>query len=300
VIDKIKSFKGLGVLIAVLGGTFWGISGCFGQYLFMYKGVTSSWLVPLRLFFSGVLILTILSLQRKNIFTVFVDRRNIVKILLFAVFGMAMSQYGYFTAVQYSNAGTATVIQYLGQIMLLVYVCVTTPRLPRKSESIALILSIAGIFIMATHCQIGEMSLSPKALFWGLLAALGFVCYSVQPAKLIREYTVLPVLGWGMLLGGLILGIIMHPWSMGVTVDGEVIFFLSGVVVLGSVLAYSFILSAIKIIGPVKTALISSVEPVVASIIAAAWLKTAYTILDIIGSLLILSAVFIITLYSEK
>lgn len=46
-----------GVLITILGGALWGLSGACGQYLFEYKGVTSGWLVPIRLTMAGLTML---------------------------------------------------------------------------------------------------------------------------------------------------------------------------------------------------------------------------------------------------
>lgn len=287
--------SGKGILAAALGGTFWGFSGCLGQYLFTYKSVTSSWLVPIRLFVSGLLILVLLSMKKQNVFTLFKDKSDRIKIIIFAIFGMAVSQYGYFTAIQYSNAGTATVLQYLGQVMLLVYICFITPRLPRINESISLVLSIAGIFFLATHGRIGELTLEPEALIFGFLAAVGFVCYSVQPAKMIEKYTVLPVLGWGMFIAGNMLLVIMKPWTMEVSVDGVAILFVLGIVVLGTIIPYYLILSAISMIGPVKTSLIACVEPVVATITAALWLHTSFSPMDIIGAVLVMAAIVVIT-----
>lgn len=289
-----------GVIAAALGGTFWGFSGCFGQYLFTYKNVTSSWLVPIRLLVSGLLILMLLTAQKKNIFVVYEDKKNILKMLIFALFGMALSQYGYFTAVMYSNAGTGTILQYTGQIMLLVYVCVVTPRLPKKNETLALILSTIGVFIMATHGRIGELALRPEAIFWGVFAAIGFVCYSVQPAKMIEKYTVLPVLGWGMFLGGIMLCVSMRPWTIDVIIDYQVILLFLGIVILGTIMAYYLILTSISLIGPVKTSLIACVEPVVATLVAFIWLKTSFAAMDIIGAGLVLLAVVVITRNDEK
>lgn len=285
----------LGVLAAAIGGTFWGFSGCFGQYLFNNKGVTSSWLVPYRLLFSGILILLLLSIQKKNVFKVVTEKKDRIDIIIFAIFGMAVSQYGYFTSVQYSNAGTGTILQYTGQIMLLMYVCAVTPRLPKRNETLALILSAVGVFIMATHGNPSALALRPEAIFFGFLAAVGFVCYSVQPARMIDKYTVLPVLGWGMFLGGLMLCLIMRPWKMNVSIDLTVVALFLGIVVFGTIMAYYLILSSIKMIGAVKTSLIACVEPVVAMVVAAVWLKTSFAPMDIVGSVLVLLAIIVIT-----
>lgn len=291
--DKNKTVKG--VLAALTGGSLWGVSGCFGQYLFTYKGVTSSWLVPWRLFFSGLLILLLLGARKEPVFRVWKRRRDRIDIVLFAVFGMAVSQYGYFSAVQYSNAGTATVLQYLGQIMILIYVCVTTPRFPKGKEYLAMVLSLAGVFLLATHGKVGELVLRPEALFFGILAAIGFVAYAIQPARIIEKFSVLTVMGWGMLVGGLILLVLMHPWTLQVNADKTVILFLVGIILLGTIIAYYLILSAIRMIGPVMTSLLSCMEPVVATVLAAFWLGTSFSAMDIAGALLILISVVVIT-----
>ena len=39
----------IGILITIIGGICWGLSGTCGQFLFNHKGITSKWLVPGRL-----------------------------------------------------------------------------------------------------------------------------------------------------------------------------------------------------------------------------------------------------------
>ena len=38
-----------GMFLTLVGGTLWGFSGTCGQFLMQTKGVTSNWLVPIRL-----------------------------------------------------------------------------------------------------------------------------------------------------------------------------------------------------------------------------------------------------------
>lgn len=53
--------KKLGILITLIGGCLWGLSGACGQFLFSYKGATSDWLVPIRLLAAGSLLTLFLS-----------------------------------------------------------------------------------------------------------------------------------------------------------------------------------------------------------------------------------------------
>lgn len=47
--------------------------------------------------------------------------------------------------------------------------------------------------------------------FWGLLAALFLAVYTIQPAELLSYYDTTMVIGWGMLIGGLLLIVAFRP-----------------------------------------------------------------------------------------
>ena len=113
-----------GILLAVTGASFWGTSGVAVQYLFGETTVSEVWLVGLRLLGAGMLLLILAKLTgRSSTKALFSNRHDVLQLVLFAFFGMGMSQLTYFAAVKYSNAPTATVIQYLAPVIR---------QLPRK------------------------------------------------------------------------------------------------------------------------------------------------------------------------
>lgn len=147
-----KNRQALGIIMTLTGAVFWGLCGSCGQFLFQYKEVTSDWLVPIRLTGAGALILLLLFIKdRENVFAMWREARGRRDILIFALIGMMLCQYGYFTTIQYSNAGTATVLQYTGPAMILVYLCIRNRRRPKIYEVVALFCSMFGTFILATH-----------------------------------------------------------------------------------------------------------------------------------------------------
>ena len=54
----------------------------------------------------------------------FRKKRDTIHLLAFAIFGITFCQFTYFMAIQASNAGTATVLQYLSPILILAVVLV--------------------------------------------------------------------------------------------------------------------------------------------------------------------------------
>ena len=291
----------LGITLTLLGGIFWGFSGSCGQYLFTNCGVTPRWLVPIRMISTGAILLGGAAVKnKKKIFDLWRNGRRALRMLAFTLFGLVMCQFAYFKAIELSNAGVATVLQYLSPAMILVYTCVKGRKKPTAAEAISILLAIGGTFLIATGGDVGGLALSLPALLWGLAAGVFLVCYSLIPVPLVREYDTPTVLGWGMLLGGLVLLPVFRPWEINPRASLELFGALGGIIILGTVLAYSFYLEGIRRIGATRASVLSSIEPVSATVISAVWLGTGFTLTDIIGFAMIISTIFIISLFPRK
>ena len=71
-------------------------------------------------------------------------------------------------------------LQYTGPAMILVYLCIRNRRRPKIYEVVALFCSMFGTFILATHGNPSELAILPQALFWGMVAAVALVVYTLQ------------------------------------------------------------------------------------------------------------------------
>ena len=85
-----QKIKKSGVFLTIAGGICWGISGCFGQYMFQEKGVTAEWLVSIRLLSAGILLLLIgyIHQGKERMHEVFRQRADLKKLLIFSACGM--------------------------------------------------------------------------------------------------------------------------------------------------------------------------------------------------------------------
>lgn len=296
-----KESRAAGVLLTLLGGMMWGFCGSCGQFLFQYKEVTSNWLVPFRLTFAGLAILILLWIRdRGQVLDVWKDAKGRTDILIFSIFGMMLCQYSYFTTIQYSNAGTATVLQYTGPAMILVYLCVREWKRPKPYELSALFCSMFGTFILATHGNISELAIPGKALLWGMISAVTLVVYTLQPAGLMKRYSTLLTLGWGMLIGGTVLMAVMRPWTMHPVIDSQTILTMGVIVVFGTICAFYFYLTGVKLVGASNASMLACIEPVAATVISVVWLKVRFQAVDLVGFVFVLSAVFIISINQKK
>lgn len=298
---KKHSSSAVGFLLTVIGGIFWGFSGSCGQYIFANCGATSQWLVPVRMLFAGIILLAFCAAKnKKEIFNVWKGKKNVAVMLLFTLFGLVMCQFAYFRAIELSNAGIATVLQYLSPAMILVFMCLKNKKAPVISEAVSIILAIGGTFLIATGGSFSGFSVSGKALFWGITAAIYLACYSLMPAPLLRVSDTPTVLGWGMALGGLGLMPVFRPWQAMPVVSTSLVFSTAAIIILGTVLAYTFYLEGIRRIGATKASIVSSIEPVSAAVISAVWLGSSFSLTDVIGMAMIISTIFIIAVCTNR
>ncbi|MCC8050250.1 MAG: DMT family transporter [Clostridiales bacterium] len=292
---KEGSKKTRGILCALAGGMLWGISGVCGQYLFQNKGVTATWLVPIRLTSAGLLLLLYFLLRdHERALSVWKEKRNAKDILVYAIAGMMLCQYSYFQTIEWSNAGTATVIQYLGPAMTVVYICISERQRPKKKEVIAVLFALCGIFLIATHGKPGSLALSGRALGMGLLSAVGLVIYTVKPRRLLTQFPSPLILAWGMLIGGVVLSAVMRPWNHMPQIDAELIGVLLVIICLGTMTSFSLYLHSVSLIGPVQAGLYACIEPVAATVFSVIWMKETFVAIDLLGFVLIIATVFVL------
>ena len=291
----------LGVFLAAFGGICWGFSGSCGEFLFKNYGVPSIWLCSVRMIVSGVIMLAISLVKcRPQLFAMLKNRRDTLQMLLFGLLGILMSQYSYLTAISYSNAGTATVLQYVGPVFIMIIACVSGKRLPKIGEAVALVLAVVGTFLVATHGNLGSLSISPLALFFGILSAVALIFYTMLPASVIAKYGSMPVMGCGTITVGLVFLPIARPWTYDISLDAAGVAAVGGIVIVGTVMAYTFYLVGVEYAGAVKASVASSVEPVAAAVISAVWLGNSFAPLDIVGFTSVISAVIILSLAKNK
>ncbi len=293
--------KKTGIAYTLSGGICWGISGCFGQFLFQNKGVTAEWLVSIRLLVAGILLLAIGYMrQGKTMHEIFREKKDFKQLLIFSIFGMLFCQYTYFAAVQHSNAGTATVLQSLASTMVLLYVCISKPRLPKLFEVCAVFAAVFGVFLLSTHGNIHNMLLTNKALFFGLISAVAAALYNLLAAEISRKYGIYVVVGYAMLFAGIALSVVVHPWTYQIVMDIETILCLFGVVVVGTAIAFSLYLKGVSIVGPFMGCVLGTVEPVTAIIISFLFLGSDFQWIDLLGFVMILGTVLMLSFKSFR
>ena len=133
----------------------------------------------------------------------------------------------------------------------------------RGSMIIAVPMVVAGSFLIATHGDPHALAIHPLALISGLISAICSALYITMPAPLIRKHGTMPVVGWGLFLGGCFLALFLYGAS---------------------------------ITGPVRAGVYNLFEPVVAVAASALLLGQAFHITELAGIAAILTGIAILTM----
>jgi drug/metabolite transporter (DMT)-like permease len=291
--------KGCG--LAFGAAMLWGVSGTAGQFLFAHRSVNTEWLVAVRMLMAGVLMLGFVALRTpRDLFTIWTNRADALRMIVFGLFGMLAVQYTYFAAINASNAATATVIQYTGPVLIVGWFAFQKKRWPTPFELLCVVMAIAGTFFMVTHGSLSSLSISPMALVWGLSSAAALAFYSIQPLTLMSRYASPIVIGWGMLIGGLALGFVHAPWAVEGVWDAPAIGAFAFIIVFGTLIPFYAYLTAVRIVGPETSSLLACAEPLASAILAMAWLGTRFGMYDWLGTALILATVITLSLRKQE
>lgn len=212
--------------------------------------------------------------------------------ILFAFFGMVMSQLTYFAAVKYSNAPTATVIQYLAPVIIIGYTAAAQKMMPRRIDVVSIIVALVGTFLLVTNGNLNHLALSPQACFWALLAALANAISTMAPGRLFARYGTLNVTAWSMLICGICFIPLYFIMPMPALRPLDVAL-IGWIVIGGTLLAYTLYLASVQYIDPSTTGMLGAFEPLVATILAVALLHTQFGPVNILASCLIILATFL-------
>ncbi|HEO3173868.1 TPA: EamA family transporter [Streptococcus agalactiae] len=287
--------KEKGTMMTLAAGLAWGISGISGQYL-MSHGVHVNLLTSLRLLITGIFLLSLArSKQKEHLVAAWKQPKFLMQVLLFSIFGLVLNQYAFLRAIHLTNAGTATVLQYMAPILILSIVCILNRQRPTSFEIIAIAMAILGTYMIATHGKLGSLAITPKGLMWVLGSAITYSIYILLPVKLIHEWGSTIVIGSGMFIGGILFSLVTKAWQYPLQINVMSILAYIGIIGIGTIFAYTFFLKGVSIVGAVKGSLLASVEPVSSVFLTVLVLGEIFYPIDLLGMLFIFLAVTLIS-----
>ena len=284
-----------GMLLASLASSLWAISGISGEILFKQFNFSSDWLVSTRTLVSGILLfIIVVFIEKKSILRPLKNKWDSMGIILFGVAGMYLVQYTYFKTIELSNVSFATILQFTAPFFIFIYESIKNRKLPSISTVTLLFMTILGVVFIATKGNFSNLSVSLEALLFGLVSAVMIAFYSTYPKKLLKKYGSITVVGWGMIIGSVISNVIHPIWKIQADINAKSIIQVIIVVILGTSIAYLIYIASLNYISSSLAGILTAFEPVLAAILSVVIFGLKFSIIELIGFVLVFVSIFIL------
>lgn len=293
----------LGIILAILGASFWGLGGTVSDYLFKHQNIDINWYVTARLLISGLLLLTIFKIlnPRQSIFIVFRNVTNTIQLLIFSTLGMLLVQYAYMASINYGNAAIATLLQYIAPVYIILWFIIRKKETFKLFDVIAILLTLTGTFLLLTNGSLDSLMVSSSSMIWGIISGLSLAFYTIYASNLLSKFPAILVVGWAMLISGILMNFKAPIWQFTMSqIDISVILYLAFGIILGTAMAFFFFIKSLNYLSAKETTLFGTIEPVMAIVASALWLKVVFLPFQLLGIVLIIILILALSLKKDK
>ncbi len=275
-----------GIIESSVGAVFWGISATAASALFSLYSVPYLVLMLFRSVIAAALMFLIMKPK--------LDANQLWRMIPYGMIGLLGSQLTYLATIFYTNAATATIIQFLFLPIVIVYDILTKNRQFSIVLIAAALSCIAGLLLLTLNLGSGRevLAISTLGLIFGLLSAVTTALYVVLSRPLVQSIGLANTVAYGFAfaaLGSFVLGIIPTISFFSSVGIGELPLMLSlilFVALVGTLAAYSLFISSMKYIDATQASFLASFEPIAAALSSYIFLKSILTPLQYLGGAL--------------
>jgi drug/metabolite transporter, DME family len=278
---------------------FWGVSASLGRAAFTgrllpdsgIRSVDPIILSQCRTSFSFIAVALGL-LMRRGLKPLRLPWRDLGKLFVLGLAGVAASNYFYYLAIQRTNVATAIIVQYTAPVWVLLYMVARGAERLTLWKIGSVLLAIIGIALVIGLFRHGGIQLDVIGVIAALVAAFSFAYYNIGGYYLLARYDRWTVLLYTTLAASLVWLIVNPPNKvMAAHYSANTWLFLAVFSFLSVLLPFAFYFAGLELLVPTKAIIASCLEPVFSILIAAIALKEIVATVQAVGIAMVLSAI---------
>jgi len=288
--------------MALAAGALFGVNGSVAKVA-LSSGLSSLRLTEARC--AGACLGLMLFAYARDRSSLRIRRDEVFRLALFGIGGVALVQLFYFLAIHRLAIGVALLIQYLGPLLVAIYARTFAHEQVRRRIWAALGLSLTGLALMVELWK--GIALDGLGVAFALISAVIFAAYLLLAEFEVKQRDAVSLMAWGFLFATLFWTVAQPWWSfpagrVGRTVSLQghlaswhlpVWALVLWVIVLGSIVPFSLIVGALRHISATRVGIAAMVEPVVATVVAWAWLRETLSPVQLAGAFVVLAAILL-------
>lgn len=290
----------LGILFSLLAAIGFSAKAIFVKLAFQ-DNVDAITLLALRMAFSLPFFIAV-AIWAKRHHAEPLTKHDMLLIVGLGLMGYYLSSYLDFLGLRFISAGLERVILFLYPTMTVILSAVFFKHVISKMMFVAMLISYAGIALVFMHDigTNGEATIVGASLVFA--STLSYSIYLVGAGHAITRIGTLRFTAYAMLVASfasILQFIVMRPMSA-LNLPIRVYELSVAMAVLSTVLPIFLLSFSIRRIGSGQASLIGSIGPVSTILLAYIFLNESVSLMQILGSSLVLVGVFIISLNSER
>lgn len=290
---KDKSKQGIGTLLIIIAGIFWGSMGIFVRKL-TEEGFNSIQIVAVRLTLAALFFCLILLIKDRKGFKI--SPKDIPLFLGLGLGSILFFTICYFTAITLMSLSTAAILLYTSPVWIMLMSVVFFKEKLNVRKIIALLAAFAGC-VLVSGISGGKMTLF--GFLVGLGAGIGYGLYSILGTIALKKYSPFTVTTYTFVIAAMGSWIICRPREMILKFSassntGLLIAFCFLTAVITAVIPFLCYTLGLENVEASKAGIMATIEPLVATLVGVFVFSEPLTIISGIGIVLILSAVVIL------
>lgn len=296
---RVRPAAQAGLGLAMISALAFASSGTFARSL-LEAGWSAEAAVILRVGFAALVLAPSAAFSLRGRWSLL--RGNLNTVGLFGLLGVATAQACFYNALQYLPVGIALLLEYLGVVLVVVWMWARYGQKPRRLTLAGAAAALLGLVFVLDFTGAGR--LDPVGVLWGLSAAIGLAGFFVISARGDGGLPSVALASGGMAVGAgilLVLGLLgvlpLRATFGTVTFAGQRTNWLVpalGLVLVAAVLAYVSGIAAARILGARLSSFVGLTEVLFAVLIAWLFLNELPTAVQLFGGALIVAGIALI------
>ena len=282
------------VIMVLVAGTMWAGTGLAAQDFLRKSSLDAMDLTVFRMSSAGIIMFLVSMMKgqwKPGIKAIRQKPVLFLELVFYGIVGLMLMHYTYFASIAAGNAAAATVIQYTCPAMVILWVSLRNRKFPARGELLAVVLAIAGVFLLVTGGDIHRISVPAKCVYLGLVSAVFFAVCAVYPKHLMLVMDNSFILAIGMFTGALSAWLIDPVTDYSGFFARGVLFDSFWIVICGTVVAFTCYNAGLHYLSEAQASVTATVEPAVSVVASLFLFNVHFDFLQALGILFVILAI---------
>ena len=255
------------MLFVVLAVSLWGGSASLAKFLFQTR-YDPLIITQTRSSLSFLLLAAYFLVVDRSVFRIRIA--ELYKFALIGIIGIAATNFTYYFTVKESTVATAILVQNVAPVVVMIYaVAVSREEELNGIKVISLFLALCGCFFAVSGGSVSGVKLTGWSLLTAPASMLTYAFMLIFSKHTLRQYGVWTTLVGGLGFAAIFWLLVNPPWAIaakGYGISDWGIFL--GFAIASILLPYIFFVKGLKILEVTTTGILTTLEPVIAIMVA--------------------------------